>query len=132
MHILPDSADMVEAVAEWLEGAAGQALSGAERYNALVAARALRGVERELRIGPQYFDADRAELLALLPDARGVESDEHLLSALALAIRDGRCDHRSPDLLDALHAYTLRRLRLINPGYPAACDQRENTKETRP
>ncbi|MEV0247253.1 DUF6285 domain-containing protein [Nocardia sp. NPDC050712] len=140
MQMIPDAADMLEAVAEWLEGPGGAALSGAERYNARVAARALRGVEREVRSGPAYFDEDRRALHALLPDigtgepgfdSAAIESDEQLLSALATAIRDGRCDHRSPELLKALHDYTLRRLQLINPRYPVAADRGDTVKEDR-
>lgn len=118
MQTIPNSADMLEAIAEWLEGPAGAALSGAARYNARVAARALRGVERELRSGSQYFDSDRAALRAFVPDAQPGGSDEGLLAELSAAIRDGRCDYRSPELLRALHDYTLRRLTLINPSYP--------------
>lgn len=131
MQTVPDSAGMIEAVAEWLEGPARAALSGAERYNARVAARALRGVERELRAGGFYFEPDRTALRAFVPLSDELD-DEGLLNAMANSIRDGQLTTRTEKLVETLHEYTLRRLLLVNPSYPIEADRSDVTIRSTP
>jgi len=126
MQTVPDSAGMIEAVAEWLEGPAGAALNGAERYNARVAARALRGVERELRAGSFHFEPDRTSLRAFVPLSDELD-DEGLLNAVTNSIREGQLTTRTEKLVETLHEYTLRRLLLVNPSYPIEADRSDAT-----
>lgn len=119
MQHLPEAPDLVDAVAEWLEGALPSTLSGADRFNARVAVNALRIVERELRAGPTHHDRDRHAFAALV----GPAPDGELVEALAHQVRAGELDDRVPELLAVLHAYTVRRLQVDNPRYLAAADR---------
>ena len=86
VHGRPTAAELVAAVAEFLETDVRDGTSGAVNFHARVAANVLRTVEREL------LDDNAAQPLA---DAGGY-SDERALSA---AIRRGELDDRGPELL---------------------------------
>jgi hypothetical protein len=101
VHGRPTAAELVAAVAEFLEGDVRAGTSGAVRFHALVAANVLRTVERELR-----DDAPPPDLLGF--------ADEQ---ALAAAIRRGDLDDHGPDLAVTLRQLVLRKLAVSHPGY---------------
>jgi len=100
----PTAAELVAAVAEFLEGEVRSNTTGSVNFHALVAANVLRTVEREL------LDDTSAEPLAALQ--RLGYPDE---SALAAAIRAGDLDGR--DVTPALRAVVRHRLAIAHPGY---------------
>jgi hypothetical protein len=97
----PTAAELVAAVADFLDKDVRRATDGQISFHARVAANVLRIVEREL------LD-DRAP-----PDLLGY-ADE---TDLAAAIRAGNLDDRSDDVLAALRALVRHRLRVAHPGY---------------
>ena len=104
-------AELVAAVAEFLEGEVRAATSGAANFHALVAANALRIVERELL--DRSFAEPQAGLVAL-----GF-TDEAELSA---AIRAGELDGRHSEVLACLRAVVSHRLEISHPGYGPTAD----------
>ncbi|WP_293308751.1 DUF6285 domain-containing protein [Mycolicibacterium sp.] len=97
----PTAAELVAAVAEFLEGDVRSNTTGAVNFHALVAANALRIVERELldeRDAPQFLG---------YPDE----------AALAAAIRSGELDGRDAEVLACLRAVVGHRLAVAHPGY---------------
>ncbi|MHA3023015.1 DUF6285 domain-containing protein [Mycobacterium sp. BMJ-28] len=111
LHYKPTAAELVAAVAEFLEtevrSAAGPngrlADGGALNFHARVAANVLRIVERELL--DETADAPRQALSAL-----GFQDE----SALAASIRAG---DSGDEVLPALHALVAHRLAVAHPGY---------------
>jgi Domain of unknown function (DUF6285) len=105
-HGRPTAAELIAAVAEFLETDVRESTSGQVNFHARVAANALRIVEREL--------------LAASDD--GVDSalagvgcvDE---AQLATAIRTGELDGDSDQVQSALRALVGRRLAAAHPGY---------------
>ena len=102
----PTAAELIAAVAEFLEGDVRANTTGSVNFHALVAANVLRTVEREL------LDETSAEPEAAL--ARLGYPDE---AALAAAIRSGDLDERSADVLPCLRALVRHRLSIAHPGY---------------
>ncbi|MEU0497611.1 DUF6285 domain-containing protein [Mycobacterium sp. NPDC006124] len=103
VHGRPTAAELVAAVAEFLEGEVKEATSGAVNFHARVAANALRTVERELlseTAGPALLGFD----------------DER---ALAAAIRAGDLDDRAAEVAETLRLLVARRLAVSHPGYDA-------------
>jgi Domain of unknown function (DUF6285) len=100
-HNRPTAAELVAAVAEFLEGDVRENTTGAVNFHARVAANVLRTVEREL------LD-DTA-----VPDLLGFPDE----AALSAAIRRGDLDERGAELLPALRALVLYRLTVSHPGY---------------
>jgi hypothetical protein len=105
---IPTTAELVEAVREFLEREVMAQTEGALRFHARVAANVLGQIERELALGPAR-DAAHAERLAAL----GVADD----AELARAIREGAFDDRLPELLAALRADVVEKLRIGNPRH---------------
>jgi uncharacterized protein DUF6285 len=103
LHGTPTAAELVAAVAEFLETDGLHATSGAVNFHTRVAANVLRTVEREL------LDDSAA------PDLLGF-GDER---ALAAAIRAGELDDRAADVLPALRRLVAHRLAVSHPGYDA-------------
>ncbi|BDX33703.1 hypothetical protein TUM20985_42500 [Mycobacterium antarcticum] len=101
MHGRPTAAELVAAVAEFLESDVKDATTGAVKFHARVAANALRTVERELR------DESAA------PDLLGFPDEQ----ALAAAIRTGELDDRAVDVTTALRNLVLHRISVAHPGY---------------
>jgi Domain of unknown function (DUF6285) len=108
-HYRPTAAELVAAVAEFLETEVREATGpnsrladvGAVNFHARVAANALRIVERELRqTGPD-------------PQLLGFPDEQ----ALAHAIRAGDFDDRGPELEPALRTVVRHRLDVAHPGY---------------
>jgi aminoglycoside phosphotransferase (APT) family kinase protein len=106
LHGRPTAAELVEAVAEFLDSDVREATSGQVNFHARVAANALRMVQRELTI-------TGAEEVSAAIDALGA-SDE---AALAAAIRRGDFDDRGGDVLPVLRAVVRHRLAAAHPGY---------------
>ena len=102
----PTAAELVAAVAEFLEGEVRATTSGAVNFHALVAVNALRIVERELL--DESPDEPRAALAAL------GYADE---AELAAAIRAGDLDGREHDVTTCLHTLVGHRLAISHPGY---------------
>ena len=105
---VPTAAELTEAVREFLEGEVMPSAEGRVRFLARVAANALGQVERELALGPEHARAHAERL-----DALGAADDD----ALAAAIRDGSLDGRRADVVAALRATAVERLRIANPRH---------------
>lgn len=109
LHGRPTAAELVAAVAEFLETDVREALGpngrladvGPVNFHARVAANVLRTVEREL-----LDDSAAPELLGF-PDE----------PALCAAIRRGELDGRGPELLPVLQALVHHRVAVAHPGY---------------
>ncbi|MGY4711798.1 DUF6285 domain-containing protein [Mycolicibacterium sp. CBM1] len=102
----PTAAELVAAVAEFLEGDVRLATTGSVQFHARVAANVLRTVEREL------LDTSSVEPLAAL-DSLGYPDED----ALAAAIRAGDLDDRSAEVLACLRSLVRHRLAIAHPGY---------------
>jgi hypothetical protein len=100
----PTAAELVAAVADFLDNDVRNATDGQVSFHARVAANVLRIVEREL------LD-DRAA-----PDLLGYPDE----TALAAAIRAGDLDDRAADVLPCLRALVRHRLAVAHPGYDQA------------
>jgi hypothetical protein len=102
----PIAAELVAAVAEFLETDVREATSGQVNFHARVAANALRIVERELL--DESEEDCRAELAGLgFADEQG----------LAAAIRAGEMDGRADDVTPCLRILVRHRLAVAHPGY---------------
>lgn len=97
----PTAAELVAAVAEFMESDVRDSTTGSVNFHARVAANVLRTVERELR------DDSAA------PDLLGF-ADERMLAA---AIRRGDLDDRGTEVMACLHATVRHRLAVAHPGY---------------
>ena len=102
----PLAAELVAAVAEFLETDVRGATEGQVNFHARVAANALRIVEREL------LDENEAESRAALA-ALGFADEEQL----AAAIRAGDMDARADQVTACLRILVRRRLAVAHPGY---------------
>lgn len=105
----PLAAELVAAVAEFLETDVRAATSGQVNFHARVAANALRIVEREL------LDESEAESRAALADLGFVDEEE-----LATAIRAGELDGRAREVTACLRTLVRRRVAAAHPGYDSA------------
>ena len=101
LHNRPTAAELVAAVAEFLETDVRAGTTGAVNFHARVAANVLRTVEREL------LDDSAA------PDLLGYPDE----AALAAAIRRGDLDGRGGDVVSCLRALVAHRLAVSHPGY---------------
>jgi hypothetical protein len=101
LHGRPTAAELVAAVAEFLEGEVRDNTDGAVNFHARVAANVLRTVEREL-----LDDTPVPDLLGYPDEA-----------ALAAAIRRGDLDGREADVVPCLRTLVTYRLAVAHPGY---------------
>lgn len=102
----PTAAELVAAVAEFLDTEVRDGVGGAVGFHARVAANALRMVERELLAGTP---AAVGEALVGV----GFDTEE----ALAAAIRAGDLDTRPEDVTACLRTLVGYRLAVAHPGY---------------
>jgi hypothetical protein len=102
----PTAAELVAAVAEFLETDVRQATAGPVNFHARVAANALRIVERELQV-------DSADDVTHALTGIGYDNE----AQLAAAIRAGELDERSDALQAALRVLVNHRLSVAHPGY---------------
>lgn len=108
LHDVPSARELVESVREWMERDVLAATNGRVQFHTRVAINVLAMVERELELGPGQAREHDERLRGL-----GVESD----AELADAIRHGRLDDRLSDVVDAVRADVIAKLRVANPGY---------------
>jgi hypothetical protein len=106
LHNRPTAAELVAAVAEFLETDVREATTGPVNFHARVAANVLRTVERELL--DETADEPRAALAAL-----GVADEREL----AAAIRRAELDDRGAEVLPTLRRLVRHRLAVAHPGY---------------
>jgi ABC-type methionine transport system permease subunit len=106
MYGRPLAAELVAAVAEFLETDVREATSGQVNFHARVAANALRIVEREL------LDEGEADCRAALAGL-GFADEE----GLAGAIRAGGMDGRANEVIACLRRLVRQRLAVAHPGY---------------
>ncbi|CAN5739371.1 DUF6285 domain-containing protein [soil metagenome] len=102
----PTAAELIAAVAQFLDHEVRDAVTGSVNFHARVAANALRMVEREL-LAPEPVD------VAAALETLGVENE----ADLAAAIRRGAMDDRGADLASGLRALVGHRLAAAHPGY---------------
>ncbi len=95
----PTAAELVSAVAEFLESDVRGTTDGQVNFHARVAANVLRIVERELGSG-----------------GTGATTEQQLVDA----IRNGEFDGRDDDVLAALRTLVYDRLEVAHPGYASA------------
>lgn len=113
LHGRPTAAELVAAVAEFLESDVREATSGSVNFHARVAANVLRTVEREL------LDDTAARTLAALAALGFTDEDE-----LSSAIRRGEFDERGPELVAGLRSLVNHRLAVAHPGYSGQPEMR--------
>lgn len=106
----PTAAELVAAVAEFLETDVRQSTSGQVNFHSRVAANALRIVQRELSAGDQP-----GEVSGLLRELGYRDEAE-----LAAAIRAGEVDGADERVRDAMRALVVLRLAAAHPGYQDA------------
>lgn len=102
----PRAAELVAAVAEFLENDVRGATEGQVNFHARVAANALRIVEREL------LDDSAAQSRAALADLGFADEEQ-----LAAAIRSGELDDQADRVTACLRTLVRRRLAVAHPGY---------------
>ena len=101
LHGRPTAAELVAAVADFLDTNVRAATEGQVNFHSRVAANALRMVQRELlRQTPA-------------PDLLGYSDEQHL----AAAIRDGEFDCRGSELIPVLRKLVAIRVDAAHPGY---------------
>jgi Domain of unknown function (DUF6285) len=108
----PTAAELVAAVAEFLETDVRQATTGQVNFHARVAANALRIVEREL------LTTDDAAVRAALAELGFADEAE-----LAAAIRAGDLDERAANVTSSLRTLVGHRLAVAHPGYDQPEDE---------
>jgi len=113
-HGVPTGAELAAAVRQFLEDELMPATDGRLRFLARVAANAVAQLEREFVLGPQIRQA-HAERLAKL----GVAGDAELCAA----IRDGSLDDRMDELIAAVRADAVDKLRIANPRHLVSEDR---------
>ena len=102
----PTAAELVAAVADFLDNEVRSACDGEVGFHARVAANVLRIVEREL------LDETAGEVREALA-ALGFPDE----TALSDAIRAGRLDDRGDEVMAVLRLLVRHRLSLAHPGY---------------
>jgi len=107
-HGVPTTTELAQAVREYLEGEVMPATDGRLRFLARVAANAVAQIERELVLGPEQVRAHAARLTDL-----GVRDDHELCAR----IRDASLDDRMDEVLAAVRASVVDKLRVANPRH---------------
>jgi hypothetical protein len=102
----PTAAELVAAVADFLDNDVRAATEGQVNFHARVAANVLRVVERELLDESAGEVADALAGLGFADEAQ-----------LAATIRAGDLDDRAGDVLPALRTLVRHRLAIAHPGY---------------
>jgi hypothetical protein len=102
----PTAAELVAAVADFLDNDVRTATEGQVNFHARVAANVLRIVERELT------DDSAEEVTGRLAGLGFADETQ-----LAAAIRAGTLDDRAGDVLPTLRALVRQRLAVAHPGY---------------
>jgi hypothetical protein len=106
MYGRPTAAELVAAVADFLDSDVRNATEGQVSFHARVAANVLRTVEREL------LDQTSGEVAAALGELGFADEMQ-----LAAAIRSGELDGRAGEVLPCLRTLVRHRLAIAHPGY---------------
>jgi Domain of unknown function (DUF6285) len=112
IHGRPTAAELVAAVAEFLEADVRESTTGQVNFHARVAANALRMVEREL------LD-EGTDPRAALADL-GFADEAELAAAIRAGGLDERAGLREADVTACLRTLVRRRLAVAHPGYAQA------------
>lgn len=115
MQDSPTAAQLVEAVREFLERDVSSALEGRVAFHLRVALNVLAIVQRELELGAELDDAERARLVALL--GHDGSTTRELETELARAIRDGSLDAHHDEVMAHVRATVRGKLLVANPKY---------------
>ncbi len=107
-HDFPTAEQLLSAVRSWISDELSPTLSGAQRFDARVAANMLAMVERELKVGEQHRIEHRAGLAAL-----GMADDVEL----AAALRSGSLDDRLAEVATVVAESLRNELSVSDPGY---------------
>jgi len=114
----PTAAELVDAVAEFLEHDLQPTLDGRLAFHTRVAVNALKIVRREMEVGPVLDDARRDGLDALLGrDDSGASTTREREHELARRIRDGSLDAERAEVIAYLRATLRLQLDIVHPGY---------------
>ncbi|MFZ0716896.1 DUF6285 domain-containing protein [Mycobacterium sp.] len=105
-HGRPTAAELIAAVAEFLETDVRDSTVGRVNFHSRVAANALRMVERELLADPADGVNEAMARVGCVDEAQ-----------LAAAIRAGELDGADDHVQSALRALVGRRLAAAHPGY---------------
>jgi uncharacterized protein DUF6285 len=103
----PTAAELVAAVAEFLETDVRESTTGQVNFHSRVAVNALRIVEREL-----LADSQAGDDTGILAEV-GFDDE----AQLAAAIRAGELDNDADKVVPCLRALVKRRLSVAHPGY---------------
>jgi hypothetical protein len=110
----PKAAQLLEAVAGYLETVALPKLEGHAAFHGRVAVNVLNIVRRELELGPAAAEAERARLVALL----GAEGDlDTLRRDLCARLSTGAMTLDAPGLAEHLLVTAADRVRIEQPSY---------------
>ena len=110
----PSAAQLVEAVAIYLEKTALPKLEGHAAFHGRVALNVLAMVQRELADGPAAAAQEHVRLAGLI----GMDGDlTFLRSALSAEIRAGAIDETTAGLLEHLERTAADRVRIEQPNY---------------
>jgi hypothetical protein len=120
------AADLLQAAQEALTGEVLPALSGTQRYAALMVANALRMVERELATNGRLR---AAELAVQAFAAEGARADGTPAQALCAAIRAGRHDANF-ELYNALYALVVEAVAITRPDVLTSAERQQNSDKT--
>jgi hypothetical protein len=122
----PDAAELLEAMAAFLDEDVVPTFEGRKRFHALVAANVARILAREARLAPAHTEAEIASLWHLLnragaPPPSGDRTDlaRTLTAELCARIERGEGDTGTwrPALLAYLKESIARRLEIDNPKF---------------
>jgi Lon protease-like protein len=102
----PTAAELVAAVADFLDNDVRSATEGQVSFHARVAANVLRIVERELT------DDSAADVTGKITELGFADEAQ-----LAAAIRAGALDERADEVLSTLRTLVRHRLAVAHPGY---------------
>jgi hypothetical protein len=105
---IPTAAELAQALRDFLSDEVMPNTTGALSFHARVAANVAGIVQRELELGQDAARAHRERL-----DALGFADD----AQLAQAIRDGRMDNRTGELVQALLERAIDELQIANPRH---------------
>lgn len=114
MQNRPTAAELIGAVATFVEQDVMPNLEGGLNFRCRVATNALRIIERELELAPDLDEAELKRLIELL-GADGPLTDLNL--ELSERIRSGTISIDDPGLLDHLKRTTLGKASIDNPRY---------------
>jgi hypothetical protein len=110
----PTAAQLIEAVAGYLENVAMPKLEGHPAFHGRVAINVLNIVAREITLGPAAAEAERTRAAALLSEDGDLET---LRRKLCARISAGEITLATPGLADHLLATAADRVRIEQPNY---------------